>query len=130
MTFGERLVAARKEKGYTQKELAEKLSITPTRLNYWEKDKRNPDVDMIWKLIEVLNISGDWLLGRDDKAIKTAPESDESESEAAVQRRTQILYNAFVDCGFIPAGGDLTDDQLRFCMGLADMLNIYFGAGK
>ena len=39
-TLGKRLVKIRKEKGLTQKRLAELLDITPTRLNYWEKDKR------------------------------------------------------------------------------------------
>lgn len=66
MTFGERIVRAREKKGLNQKQLAELLEISPTRLNYWEKDKREPDVPMILKLIEVLDVSGDWLIGHDD----------------------------------------------------------------
>lgn len=46
-TFGKRLVYARNEKGYSQKQLAELMGITPTRLNYWEKDKREPDIPML-----------------------------------------------------------------------------------
>ena len=69
MTFGERIVRAREKKGLNQKQLAELLEISPTRLNYWEKDKREPDVPMIWKLIEVLDVSGDWLIGHDDSPI-------------------------------------------------------------
>ena len=99
----------------------------------------NVKLPTLQALAQYFNVSLDYLIideitdkkyGLNNGKIKTAPESEESESEAAVQQRTQILYKAFVDCGFIPAGGDLTDDQLRFCMGLADMLNIYFGAGK
>lgn len=40
MTFGERLVQLRKEKKISQKDFAAILGISPTRLNYWEKDKR------------------------------------------------------------------------------------------
>lgn len=66
MTFGERLVEARENKGYKQNEFAELVGITPTRLNYWEKDKREPDVSMIKKMSLLLEVSCDWLIGNDD----------------------------------------------------------------
>lgn len=62
-TLGKRLVKVRKEKELTQKKLAEMLGITPTRLNYWEKDKREPDVAMIKKISEVLEIDPNFLIG-------------------------------------------------------------------
>ena len=37
MSFGNRLKQAREGKGYNQKQFAEKLEITATRLNYWEQ---------------------------------------------------------------------------------------------
>ena len=63
MTFGERLIKARESIGFNQKQLAEKLGITPTRLNYWEKNKRQPGVEMIKKLSDVLHVSADVLIG-------------------------------------------------------------------
>lgn len=68
MTFGERLKKSREEKGYNQKQFAEKLGITATRLNYWEKDKREPDVALIKEIAKTLNISSDWLIGNDIKS--------------------------------------------------------------
>ncbi len=65
MTFGERLMKARDDKGYKQNQFAEMLEITPTRLNYWEKDKREPDVAMIKKISSLLGVSSDWLIGND-----------------------------------------------------------------
>ena len=76
MTFGERIVQARENKGLNQKQLAELLEISPTRLNYWEKDKREPDVPMIWKLIETLDVSGDWLIGHDDSPIPVSSDKN------------------------------------------------------
>ncbi len=64
-TFGERLRAEREKQGYSQKQFAEALGITPTRLNYWEKDKREPDVLNIKKILDILKIDSDYLLGID-----------------------------------------------------------------
>lgn len=63
MSFGERLKQAREEKGYNQRQFAERLGITPSRLNYWEKDKREPDVAIIKQIAQILDISSDWLIG-------------------------------------------------------------------
>lgn len=62
-SFAERLINAREKKNLTQKQLAEKLGITPTRLNYWEKGKREPNIEMIGKLAEALDVSPDSLMG-------------------------------------------------------------------
>ena len=66
MTIGEKIVQARQQQGLSQKQLAEKLEITAARLNYWEKDKRFPPIDMINKLIDLLNIDANFLLGREN----------------------------------------------------------------
>lgn len=61
--FGSRLVKLREKKGLNQRQLAEILNITPTRLNYWEKDKREPDFFMFSKIVQVLNADANELLG-------------------------------------------------------------------
>lgn len=58
---------------------------------------------------------------------KNASESDYTESEAEVKERVDTLTKAFESCGYIAPGGDLTDEQLRFCMALVDFLDKYFG---
>lgn len=62
MSFAERLVETRESLGMTQRELAMKLGITPTRLNYWEKGKREPDMLYIKALAEALGVTADWLI--------------------------------------------------------------------
>lgn len=84
-TFGERLTQARKDKGLSQKAFAELLEITATRLNYWEKDKREPDIPHLHKICEILNINGDWLLGRSEQKEKpTILNNELSKHEQAV----------------------------------------------
>lgn len=58
---------------------------------------------------------------------KNASESDYTESEAEIKGRAEVLRSAFESCGYIAPGGDLTDEQLRFCMALVDFLDKYFG---
>lgn len=62
-TLGQRIVFAREKKGLKQNELAKRLGITPTRLNYYEKDKREPDVMMLKKIAYALNVDPNYLLG-------------------------------------------------------------------
>ena len=73
--FSERLVLKRSEAGYSQKELAEKLGISSARLSNWEKGTREPDVFFIQKIANILNTSGDYLIGSgfDENDQKHAP---------------------------------------------------------
>ena len=65
LTFGERLLYYLERSNMSQKELAERIGVTPTRLNYWVKDKREPDVFHIKALAKALNVTGDDLLGNE-----------------------------------------------------------------
>lgn len=62
-TFGENLIFFRETKGLKQKELAQLAGITPTALNYYEKNKREPNVLIIKTIAKILGITGDELLG-------------------------------------------------------------------
>ena len=72
MSFGTRLKETRENKGYKQNQFADMLGITATRLNYWEKDKREPDVAMIKKISALLNVSSDWLIGNEHYIVDTS----------------------------------------------------------
>lgn len=61
--FGERIVRMRTSKGFNQKELAQALGISPTRLNYWEKGKSLPDLIWASRLANILNVSLSELVG-------------------------------------------------------------------
>ena len=69
-TLGDRLIAARKEKGLSQKELAKELGMSPTGLYNWEKNKREPNILQIMNICNILNISADWLVGLSEQKEK------------------------------------------------------------
>ena len=54
---------ARKLSGMTQKEVAEKVGIARSTYALYETGERSPDVEVVKKLAEVLNVSGDYLIG-------------------------------------------------------------------
>jgi transcriptional regulator with XRE-family HTH domain len=68
--FGENLVSLRKAKGMNQKEFAQALGISPTRLNYWEKGKSLPDLIWAKRMADVLGVSISRLMGWNETGIK------------------------------------------------------------
>lgn len=55
----------RKKRGITQKQLANALDVTESAVSHWEKGRRDPDLETLLKIGEVLDCSVDTLLGRD-----------------------------------------------------------------
>lgn len=62
MSFGERLRAARENKGYTQQQIADLMKIDKSTYCGYETGKRQPDVQKIKQLSVLLGVSGDELL--------------------------------------------------------------------
>ena len=61
-SMGEIISTLRKEKGLTQKEVADKLNITDKAVSKWERDLAYPDTQTIPKLAEILEVSVEDLL--------------------------------------------------------------------
>lgn len=61
--FGTRLAECRRNKNFTQEELANRLGVTPQALSKWEKGLSSPDISMVCSICGVLDISADYLLG-------------------------------------------------------------------
>ena len=65
-TFSERLQQVRQEQGFSRKEIADILEITPRAYQYYEEGKREPSYDKLVILAQQLNTSSDYLLGLSD----------------------------------------------------------------
>lgn len=55
--FGEFIATLRKEKGWTQVELAEKLSVTDKAVSRWERGLGFPDINTVKPLADTLGVS-------------------------------------------------------------------------
>ncbi len=55
--FGQFLSARRKEKGYTQKELAQKLFLSDKAVSKWERGISLPDISLLIPLSDILDVT-------------------------------------------------------------------------
>ena len=65
MTTGQKIKLIRKEKDWSQKELAEATGLTWGIINRYEKDKAFPNGESLIKLAKALNVTSDYLLFAD-----------------------------------------------------------------
>jgi len=63
ITLGKRLASLRKDRGFTQLEIAEKIGVIQPIISDYERGRLRPHPDMLVKLAGVLNVSTDELLG-------------------------------------------------------------------
>ena len=76
-TMGEIISTLRKEKGMSQKELAEKMGITDKAVSKWERNLSCPDVTTIPRLAEVLDTTVERLLDvQPMEKVKDSPKVD------------------------------------------------------
>ena len=61
--FGENLKTLRKQKGFSQEELATRLHVVRQTISKWEKNLSVPDADTLIRLAEILEVSVSELLG-------------------------------------------------------------------
>lgn len=70
MLFHEKLIQRRKERGMTQEDLADRLSVSRQTVSKWENGECMPDADKFIRLSDILEISLDELAGRE---VEVAP---------------------------------------------------------
>jgi putative transcriptional regulator len=61
--FSENLKTLRKQKGFSQEELAARLNVVRQTISKWEKNLSVPDADTLIRLAEILEVSVSELLG-------------------------------------------------------------------
>ncbi len=61
--IGDRLKHLREENGYTQEYIAEYLGVKQQTYSRYENNVSEPDIETIYKLIKIFNVSADFLLG-------------------------------------------------------------------
>ena len=72
-TFGQRLSRLRKNLGFKQEDIAEKVNISAQAVSKWENDLSAPDISTLPILADILNGSLDELLGREILQTKVVP---------------------------------------------------------
>ncbi len=84
--FGERLFHAREQAGLSQHQLAAKLGIAQQDVARWERETLWFNVELLPKLVRILDISADELLGLRAEKVNAKPIGKARQLFAAVSR--------------------------------------------
>ncbi|MBR3988222.1 MAG: helix-turn-helix transcriptional regulator [Clostridia bacterium] len=87
--------------GITQKELADRLSISDKTVSRWESGNQVPDAILLPDLAEALNISINELYGIGSKTNKTSPEENSNIITSKFSEATNLFYRIAMIIGMV-----------------------------
>lgn len=90
-SMGSFLSELRKEKGITQRELAELLNVSDKTVSHWERDEHSPDLSMLPILAEFFGVSCDELI-KGERKVENNP-SDSHLSSNVTQLSENFVKN-------------------------------------
>ncbi len=101
-TMGQIIKRLRKERNFTQEELAEQLGITFQAVSKWENDTGMPDVSQIIPLATIFGVSTDVLFGMSGKGNREEVQRIIQSAiafitEPATKESVYLCYNALLD---------------------------------
>lgn len=88
MIFADKLISLRKKAGWSQEELAERLSVTRQSVSKWEGAQSFPDIGKIVQLSQLFGVSTDYLLKDEMEQVDSTPCNESAESVPALRRVT------------------------------------------
>ncbi|WP_332648798.1 helix-turn-helix domain-containing protein [Lysinibacillus sp. 54212] len=99
-TFGTRLKGLRKYKKLTQQQVAAAIQVKQSTISYYEKDKKQPELQTLEKLADFFGVSIDYLLLRTDnpeeytaneKAFIESVEADLDVTAAELRKKFSLI---------------------------------------
>ena len=76
MVFSEKLQILRKNKGYTQEALADKLGVSRQAVAKWESGQIYPDISNLIQISDLMSVSVDYLVKDQDCTVNIKSKSD------------------------------------------------------
>ena len=129
-TFGQRFARLRKNKGYTQEQIADKVNISYQAVSKWENDISSPDISILGELANILGVTIDELLGRvDPNEVKLVDKTerkdlknmvlkiivDSNDGDKVNIKLPMLLIKTFLDSGMaVPVSGNKALENIDF----------------
>ncbi len=66
VNMGQKMKRLRKENGFTQKQIAERIGLAVSAVSSYESGARYPSYEVLIKLARIYHVSADYLLGMTD----------------------------------------------------------------
>ena len=88
--FGILLTTLRKKNGISQKEMAERLSVSTSAVSKWEHGKNLPDMTMLGSIVETLQVSCDELLNP-EKTLERLANPEPQKEALPKKKHTRVV---------------------------------------
>lgn len=90
MTLAEKIALLRKQKGWSQEELADKMDISRQSVSKWESAQSVPDLDKIIKISNIFAVSTDYLLKEEGESEDFSSGREERRDEGEKVRNVSL----------------------------------------
>ena len=127
-TIGNNIKLYRKNKGFTQEELADLLSVTPQAVSKWESESGLPDTSMLIPIAQILGVSTDALLGYDSlseneeiiarvrETMESMGKSEEGRAEKTLKIAEYLMTETTLNPGCFEIIRDYVDQTANLSM--------------
>lgn len=92
MTFAEKIQMLRKEKGWSQEELATRVPISRQAVSKWENGTSMPDTENVLALADLFGVTTDYLLREDCISGDDTPETHHREDTARLEQNRRVAW--------------------------------------
>ena len=97
MNFSQKLQLIRKNKGYTQEELAGKLDVSRQAVAKWESGQVYPDISNLIQISKLFNVTVDYLV-KDQECMVSCSDDKMSDINRLVEFRLEANRNTYAAC--------------------------------
>ncbi|WP_394390148.1 helix-turn-helix domain-containing protein [Shewanella woodyi] len=105
MILAEKIIRLRKQLGWSQEELAEKMAISRQSVSKWESANSIPDLNKIIKLADIFEVSTDFLLKDEYEANSYSDEPKPSNlNQVSLEQATQYVNSKIQEAALITKG--------------------------
>jgi len=105
MILADKIVRLRKQLGWSQEELAEKMGVSRQSVSKWESTNSIPDLNRIIMLADIFDVSTDFLLKDQYETYNPSDEGEKSNvSQISLEQALQYVENKVKMSGLITKG--------------------------
>lgn len=98
MILADKIINERKKNGWSQEELAEKLSVSRQSVSKWEGAQSIPDISKILQMAQIFDVSTDYLLKDEIELVEDRNDIVSTEESVPPRRRvTMEEANAYIE---------------------------------
>lgn len=97
MKFNEKLILLRKQNGYSQEQLAEKIGVSRQAVSRWEAGETTPEMALLVKICNIFDVTADYLIHdeiENEKDIPIIKKKEEEVKTISLQKNRLYLFSA------------------------------------